>query len=264
MDVSAFSSSASRMTVHRTLRENMLHPYSYVRVQHLHPGDGDQRVEYSVWLLGEVQRNPSFCKYILWTDEALFNREGCFNSHNRHLWSDENPLALRTRAAQVRWSINVWAGICGEYIVGPYMLPDRMDGPAYKVFLEHVLPDLMNHIPNEIRRNMFYQQDGAGPHYATIARDYLNQTFQDRWIGRGGPVAWPPRSPDMTPLDFFFWGYLKDEVYRQPVDTLEDIVVRIHAAVANITPQTLLAVQRLNKSNSLFNRLPFNKDIDWK
>ncbi|XP_076666296.1 uncharacterized protein LOC143367911 [Andrena cerasifolii] len=125
------------------------------------------------------------------------------------------------------------------------MLPDRMDGPAYKVFLEHVLPDLMNHIPNEIRRNMFYQQDGAGPHYATIARDYLNQTFQDRWIGRGGPVAWPPRSPDMTPLDFFFWGYLKDEVYRQPVDTLEDIVVRIHAAVANITPQTLLAVQRV-------------------
>ncbi|XP_076664855.1 uncharacterized protein LOC143367157 [Andrena cerasifolii] len=36
---------ASRMTVHRILRENMLHPYSYVRVQHLHPGNGDQRVE---------------------------------------------------------------------------------------------------------------------------------------------------------------------------------------------------------------------------
>ena len=197
------------MTVHRTLRENMLHPYRFIRVQHLHPGDADQRVEYSVWLLGEVQRNPSFCKYILWTDEAIFKREGCFNSRNRHVWSDENPLALRTRAAQVRWQINVWTGNCGEFIVGPYMLPNRMDGPAYKVFLEHVLPGLMAHISDEVRQNMVYQQDGAGPHYATIAHDYLNETFQDRWIGRGGPAAWPPRSPDMTPLDFYFWGYLK-------------------------------------------------------
>ena len=67
------------------------------------------------------------------------------------MWSDENPLALRTRAAQVRWQINVWAGICGDFNVGPYMLPDRMDGPAYKVFLEHVLPGLMAHIPDEVR-----------------------------------------------------------------------------------------------------------------
>ena len=31
---------------------------------------------------------------------------------------------------------------------------------------------------------------------------YLNECFPNRWLGRGGPVAWPPRSPDLTPLDY--------------------------------------------------------------
>ena len=186
MDVFAFCSSVSKTTIHRILRDRRLHPYKYVRVQQLLAGDYIQRVQYSRWLLGEVLRNPSFTTYILWTDEAIFNREGCFNSHNMHVWSDENPLALRPRAAQVRWSINLWAGICGEFIVGPYILPDRLDGLAYKYFSEHVLPDLMDDIPYEIRQNMYFQHDGAGSHFANIVRAYLGETFQDRWIGDSG------------------------------------------------------------------------------
>jgi len=37
----------------------------------------------------------------------------------------------------------------------------------------------------------------------------------ERWIGRGGPIPWPPRSPDLNSLDFFFWGYLKETVYPE-------------------------------------------------
>jgi hypothetical protein len=33
----------------------------------------------------------------------------------------------------------------------------------------------------------------------------LDVKFPGRWIGRGGPIAWPPRSPDLTPLDIFFF-----------------------------------------------------------
>nr|XP_012144546.1 PREDICTED: uncharacterized protein LOC105662952 isoform X1 [Megachile rotundata]XP_012144547.1 PREDICTED: uncharacterized protein LOC105662952 isoform X1 [Megachile rotundata]XP_012144548.1 PREDICTED: uncharacterized protein LOC105662952 isoform X1 [Megachile rotundata]XP_012144549.1 PREDICTED: uncharacterized protein LOC105662952 isoform X1 [Megachile rotundata]XP_012144550.1 PREDICTED: uncharacterized protein LOC105662952 isoform X1 [Megachile rotundata] len=118
----------SRSSIHRILQENMLHPYKYVQVQHLNPGDYIQRIHYARWLVGKIERNPSFCKYVLWTDEALFIREGCFNAHNSHLWNDENPHAIRPRAMQARWSVNLWAGICGDFIVGPYILPDRLDG----------------------------------------------------------------------------------------------------------------------------------------
>ena len=33
------------------------------------------------------------------------------------------------------------------------------------------------------------------------------------WIGRSETIAWPPRSPDLTPLDFSVWGYVKDQVF---------------------------------------------------
>ena len=126
-----------------------------------------------------------------------------------HVWSDENPLALRPRAAQVRWSINLSVGICGEFIAGPHILPDRLDGPAYKYFLEHVLPDLMDDIPYEIRQNMYYQHDGAGPYFANIVRAYLGETFQDKWIGRGGRedhVAWHPTVTGYESAGFFLLG----------------------------------------------------------
>jgi hypothetical protein len=43
----------------------------------------------------------------------------------------------------------------------------------------------------------------------------LNVNFPGWRIRRGGPISWPPRSPDLTPLDFFLWGYAKDQVYRK-------------------------------------------------
>jgi hypothetical protein len=45
-------------------------------------------------------------------------------------------------------------------------------------------------------------------------RALLERAFLGRWIGRDGPVPWPPRSPDITPLAFFLWGYVKGNVFR--------------------------------------------------
>jgi hypothetical protein len=47
------------------------------------------------------------------------------------------------------------------------------------------------------------QQDGARPHFCHHFRNHLDKEMAGRWIGIGGPITWPPRSPDLTPLDFF-------------------------------------------------------------
>src|SRR5258705_1336501 len=50
----------------------------------------------------------------------------------------------------------------------------------------------------------------------------------------GGPVAWPPRSPDLTSLDLFFWGHMKNVVYETPINTEEELVARIVVAAESI------------------------------
>jgi hypothetical protein len=56
---------------------------------------------------------------------------------------------------------------------------------------------------------MWYMRDGTPAHFSRPVRDVLNNTYHDRWIGRGGPTAWPIRSPDFNPLDFYVWEHLK-------------------------------------------------------
>ncbi|GFX86254.1 uncharacterized protein TNCV_2561361 [Trichonephila clavipes] len=59
-------------------------------------------------------------------------------------------------------------------------------------------------------------------------------TFGQQWIGRGGPVRWPARSPDLSCLDFYFWGHMKSLVYDTPVDNAEELVARIAVAAGEI------------------------------
>ncbi|GFW35862.1 transposable element Tc3 transposase [Trichonephila clavipes] len=66
-----------------------------------------------------------------------------------------------------------------------------------------LIPELNNHDVQEL----WFQQDGATCHTARATIDLLKDTFGDRLISRFGPVNWPPRSCDLTPLDYFLWGY---------------------------------------------------------
>jgi len=63
---------------------------------------------------------------------------------------------------------------------------------------------------------IIFQQDGAPPHWGSHVRRFLDVNFPNRWIGRDGPTPRPPRSPGITPLDFFLWGYVKDKVFSKP------------------------------------------------
>jgi hypothetical protein len=126
--------------------------------------------------------------------------EGVFNSHT---WAQHNPHVTRQWGHQVCWSINVWASIIGNCVVGPYLLPNRLNGPAYCVFLQEVLPVLLEDTPLAVR-DMQFQHNGAPAHFS--ADPTAPQQFPDRWIGCGGPVSWPVRSLDLNPLDFFLWG----------------------------------------------------------
>ncbi|KAJ4447231.1 hypothetical protein ANN_09235 [Periplaneta americana] len=64
-------------------------------------------------------------------------------------------------------------------------------------------PHVLEDAPLINRQHIHFLHDGAPAHFSRTARRYLDRRFPDRWIGRGGPIAWPPRSPDRNPLDFY-------------------------------------------------------------
>ena len=138
-----------------------------------------------------------------------------------------------------RRTINLWAGIHILRVIGPDELPPRLNGHNFLDFLDNDLEVLVEHVTDEELRNMWFQLDGAPAHWAGIVRDWLDEAFPDRWIGRGGPVPWPPRSPDLNPLDFFLWGYLKERIYLHDYDDFNIIRDRIQEALDTITPEML-------------------------
>ncbi|GFS62717.1 uncharacterized protein TNCV_3201711 [Trichonephila clavipes] len=79
---------------------------------------------------------------------------------------------------------------------------------------------------------MWFQHDGAPAHFSANVRSALDTAYPGRWIGRGGQINWPARSPDLSCLDIFLWGHMKSIVYASRVDSNEALVARI-AVVAD-------------------------------
>ncbi|GFV86921.1 tc3a_0 protein [Trichonephila clavipes] len=88
-------------------------------------------------------------------------------------------------------------------------------------------------------QELWFQQDGATCHTARATIDLLKDTFGDRLISRFGPVNWPPRSCDLTPLDYFLWGYVKSLVYADKPQTLDHLEDNIRRVIADIRPQIM-------------------------
>ncbi|GFU13436.1 DUF4817 domain-containing protein [Trichonephila clavipes] len=86
---------------------------------------------------------------------------------------------------------------------------------------------------------LWFQQDGSTCLTARATIDLLKDTFDDRLISRFGPVNWPPRSCDLTPLDYFLWGYVKSLVYADKPQTLDHLQDNIRRVIADIRPQML-------------------------
>ncbi|GFV09376.1 uncharacterized protein TNCV_1623531 [Trichonephila clavipes] len=64
----------------------------------------------------------------------------------------------------------------------PYILPDRLTGPRYLIFLEQVLPELLDsaHVTAATRTSMWFQQDGAPAHFSISVRNHVDATCGER------------------------------------------------------------------------------------
>ena len=72
-------------------------------------------------------------------------------------------------------------------------------------------------------------QDGVPPHFSCFVTDVLNQRFPDAWIGKGGPIPWPPPSPNLSPLD------LRTLCMLRRLRNIQHLQERITSAIETVT-----------------------------
>ncbi|GBP93661.1 hypothetical protein EVAR_65786_1 [Eumeta japonica] len=153
----------SKATAHRILQRAKMHPFHVQRVQSL-PRDYPERISFCRTMLQRHNENPQFIRKILWSDESTFKKDGYINLHNFHEWHVENPHLMREDRSQYRFKVNLWTGILNDKIIGPFELPENLNGTNYLHFLLENLPTLLEDVPLTDRRHMWYQQDGCPAH----------------------------------------------------------------------------------------------------
>ena len=144
-------------------------------------------------------------------DEASFAINGEVNTQNVRQYAPKgHQPAFNFERSNSRVHLTVWAAVCGNgLIIGPYFFDGNVNGNAYlRMLNEFVFPQLAEHLNNQYWeggfRGLWWAQDGAPAHRLIAVRDRLIDVFgSNRVIGLGHDVEWPPRSPDLTPCDFF-------------------------------------------------------------
>uniref|UniRef100_A0AAZ1XUQ9 DUF4817 domain-containing protein n=1 Tax=Oreochromis aureus TaxID=47969 RepID=A0AAZ1XUQ9_OREAU len=236
----SLESGISRTYLQRLLATHKWHPYKLQLLQHLNEDDPDQRTEFAKWANQKLEQDPQFTQKILFSDEANFYVNGEVNKQNHRYWSDNNPHWMDPPKTVGTTKVLVWCGIWGTTIVGPFFISGNLKATGYlKLLHDDAFPSLCTEAGTFPE---FFQQDGAPPHYGCQVQAFLDEQFPGKWIGRRGPVEWPPRSPDLTPLDFYLWGHLKAIVYGVKIRGVQHLKLQILDACAGISPAVLLSV----------------------
>ncbi|GFY28260.1 DUF4817 domain-containing protein [Trichonephila clavipes] len=207
----------------------------------IHQNDHQARRRFVEWAQNEIAVVPDFHKRILFIDEAHFWLNGYVNKQNCRIGSEANPQVYVETPLHPE-KLTVWCSLWAGGIIGPYFFKNdeghnvTVNGDRYRAMITNFfIPELNNHDVQEL----WFQQDGATCHTARATIDLLKDTFGDRLISRFGPVNWPPRSCDLTPLDYFLWGYVKSLVYADKPQTLDHLEDNIRRVIADIRPQML-------------------------
>lgn len=234
-------------TVWKVLRKVLkFYPYKISRLQELKPNDTATRLTFALTFLARMEVDDTWPWKILWGDEAHFYLNGDVNTQNCRIWASEHPQEI-VQIPLHSPKLTIWCGFTADFIIGPFFFENiTRTGPQtctvtaerYRDMLtSFVIPQLQQ---RQCLDETIFMQDGAPPHIGLAVRNVLRQNFtEERVISRFFPVAWPARSPDLTPCDFFLWGYLKSKVYLGGVPNLRTLKDNISRTVMNIPSDML-------------------------
>lgn len=233
----------SQTTAMKLLKEDLAcFPYKIQVGQQLTDAAVEKRYSFAGELCQMIDDKSIDITKIIFTDEAHFWLDGYVNRQNYRIWGTEKPELLRTKPLHPK-KLTVWCGLSAQGIIGPFFIETSITSESYNRMLKEQILPAVDDIDDW--GEFYFQHDGAPPHTTALNLGLLKERFGSKVIARSFPemfdcgLAWPPYSPDLSPLDFFLWGYVKDKVYQENPKTLTELKNRIIELISAIPADML-------------------------
>ena len=240
--------SVSNKFVHRVAQAQKMRFYRTILGQKLNPLSIQRRKAFADEMHRRIGRQQIDINNVCWTDECMVGTGHSSNRQNDGFWRIQGELdvdaMLKERVFQgpnVHMFVLVHSRIG---VVGPYFIEDidcpedarkTLTATRYVALLrDTVVPELRNRLGEDFR-TCWFQQDGATAHTAKVSLDYLTSVFGDRLISNKTEFIWPPYSPDMSPLDYWFWSSMRKIIGDENPQNVEEIKLAACMACGSIT-----------------------------
>ena len=210
----------SKTTVWRILRKKLgWFPYKSRTVVPLSDAHKADRAAFCQWLL---QQPPEFEERVIWSDEKWFVLRQKPNKQNERYWAPSNPDVEVECNEQGGLKVMCWAAVIdGRVLLHWFDSNTSVNGKTYLNMLENVMWTAVRH--QATRRGYWFQQDGASVHTTVATRNWLSERFPNRVISRLTDRHWPARSPDLSPLDYWFWSVALAELSKNKITSLQEL-----------------------------------------
>ena len=230
-----------RSSLHRTITKKLkFKPYKCTLVQTLKPEHQMTRKKACEMFLKLAKETVGWQRKIIFSDEKWFSLKPHPNRKNDVYWSKTNPNNIHEVKDQGAVKIMAWVGIVDGQVLPVHWFQGSVTGQSYLDMLKNVVWPAVR--GSSSRKEYWFQQDGARVHTTNDVKKFLTEKFHGRVISNGLEVAWPAKSPDLNPLDFYFWGAAESKVHEEKPKTVEDLKEVVETFSRSIQKETLWKV----------------------
>ena len=207
----------SRSSVRRMVRRRNLRQFKRLKTPRMSEATRDRRETRVVTLKDRYESNKRMIEKTVWQDEKDFTLEVPVNLQNDRVYgkgrkADVPDANLFSSTNRMSKKVMVSAAISWYGVTKPFFVNSNGIKVNKENYRLHLKKELFPTIERLVKRDdWIFAQDGAPSHRSALVQDFLSSYLKRRFIRA---EEWPPSSPDLNPLDYFFWDFVKTRVYE--------------------------------------------------